>query len=163
MSAEISGKPGQLKPSVQTNYISQIAGFHWPDSNADGLSDGWVQSTGTGTPSIISGGGFTGNAQRFVHTTGTDTNFVYNTGINAVSGVTYNIKFKYKNNGSEWRGYLRYSNDRFVSSIPYSATVADASYNITATAATEIRICFSKPTGYGTSYLDIDELQVFKL
>ena len=47
----------------------------WVDTNTDGIADDWVQATGAGAPTIVTGNGFLGNAQRVNHVTGTQTLF----------------------------------------------------------------------------------------
>ncbi len=72
----------------------------WVDSNADGLADGWFKIASTrGVCSIVTGNGFTGNAQRYEADATTDYQGIYFPLAfigSAAIGKVYKLKFKYR-------------------------------------------------------------------
>jgi len=72
----------------------------WVDSNGDGVANTWVTFSIYPTiPSIVTGNGFTGNAQRVAENNAGDYAILYQTS-SFVSGSTYKISFKYRSNRS---------------------------------------------------------------
>ena len=77
-----------------------LNGSDFIDSNADGLADGWTKSANV-TASIVSGNGFSGNAQRFAAVALSDQGLL---GVLMVIGHSYNVSVKYRCTGV-WRFY----------------------------------------------------------
>ncbi|MCF7830858.1 LamG domain-containing protein [Candidatus Gracilibacteria bacterium] len=70
----------------------------WTDTNEDGLADGWTerQNSATGTPSIVTGNGFTGNAQRAYIDTVSAGNYQLYINSGAVQNHSYLLSLKYR-------------------------------------------------------------------
>ncbi len=137
----------------------------WEDTGApSGTADDWDLATGTGTPSIVTGNGFLGNAQRVPHVTGTITRFGQNTGVASENGKTYRITGKYRTDQANWRLYLRANVDLWVFALPVNTGSAAAfSYDVVATGVTNIFPSVYKISGGANSYIEIDELRVWQI
>jgi hypothetical protein len=76
------------------NDIGALIATDWVDSNADGLADGFTKVNGV--PSIVSGNGFSGNAQRI------DADVTVNTRLEKLSALnlstSYYYRFKHRSN-----------------------------------------------------------------
>lgn len=80
------------------NLISNS--FDWVDTNSDGIADGWQRNYGTENCSIVTGNGFTGNAQRMVATTGGTAQAISPTGITLAENTPYLLRFKYRSSNT---------------------------------------------------------------
>jgi len=151
---------------MTTSYVSIIPykrAFLWPDANSDGLGDGWTASAGAGSRSIVTGNGFSGRAQRFEHVAGTTTQTIYYTGITAIAGKTYIVKGKFRAGHTLWRIYLRSSSDWFTLSM--GARTGDAgafAFSVVAAGSTEIILNFLRVNAAVTSWLEVDEIELYK-
>jgi hypothetical protein len=157
-----------LVNQVVTNNVADVSlipyvnGFTWDDTNGDGTGNGWTDAGGTGVPTIVTGNGFTGNAQRIPHVNGGgNTQFYYNTGVVAAIGTSYKIRGKFRAGAANWRIYLRNTSDNMTLSMGVNAGNAiDFEYTLAATAATTIIINFLKLSAQVNDYLEIDEIKV---
>jgi hypothetical protein len=133
----------------------------WVDTDADGLADDWVHATGTGTNEIVTGNGFTGNAQRINHVTGTITRIRYDLGVDTIVGKTYTITAKYRNDVSGFRIYLRIGGDIFVSPLPTNTGDATTlEYSVVSSAVGPINCELYCHSAVANGYLEIDEILV---
>lgn len=91
-------QPDYTYTPVELSVNSGAEGLtDWVDSNSDGLADGW--SVVACSTSIVTGNGFTGNAQRLVATAGSSTAFIY--GLPTLYlGKSYTISGKYRSSKS---------------------------------------------------------------
>lgn len=121
----------------------------WVDTNTDGLADNWV-NTG-GTPSIITGSGFTGNAQKLVGVSG---NYLTSFQSPVATGKYVRVKFKYRSDGQ-----IRLSNLITALALPVN-TSTPVEVNIIAK-VTSAYLRYEIFTG-GT-YIEIDEAQIQEL
>ncbi len=146
------------------SLIPYVNGFDWPDDNADGIGNGWSKPVGAGTCSIVTGNGFTGNAQRVNHVTGTITQFRYSTGVNAESGATYRITGKFRAGAINWRIYLRTIADLFTDNLGVNTGNATSfSYDKVSTGTTAIIVNIYKTAASADDYLEVDEIRIIKL
>lgn len=139
----------------------------WVDTNTDGVADDWLHPSGIGTPSIVTGNGFIGNAQRLEHVNGANSYFEYRTGVTAEVGETYRCTGKIRNYSDgvqSWRLYLRTTSDILKNPIPDNTGNAIAfNYSVVATAATEIVLRFYMfNSGVTGDWFEIDELRLWK-
>lgn len=88
---ELSLKGNYSKTIPAQRYIAVPNAFAWVDTNGDGLGDSWAISGGT--PSIVTGNGFAGRAQRLVP--GAAIRSLRSTNI-VVKGAYYRIRFKWR-------------------------------------------------------------------
>ena len=140
----------------------------WVDTDTDGVADNWVHSSGVGTPSIVTGNGFVGNAQRLEHTNGTNSYLDYDTGVTAEVGKTYRITGKIRNYSDgvqPWRCYLRTTSDILKNPIPDNTGNAIAfDWSVVAAAATDIKLRFYMyRDGITGDWIEIDEVILYKL
>lgn len=86
---------------VELSVNSGAAGMtDWVDSNADGLADSWnVSSLSYTQPSIVTGNGFTGNAQRIYYIQNASAYHLY-FNFTTVVGRAYIFTFKYRSSKS---------------------------------------------------------------
>ena len=61
---------------VHNNLVADS--IDWADTNGDGVANSWIGSGASATFSIVTGNGFTGNAQR-VAAGATENTFIYQT------------------------------------------------------------------------------------
>ena len=97
----------------------------WVDSASDGLADDWSQ-TGVYTisPSIVTGNGFTGNAQRADEDNASNHAIIEHAGIkNLTAGKTYKLSLKYRSNTIFKLNYATGLN-----ALSFSANTGDAIY-----------------------------------
>ena len=97
----------EQQTSTGNNMITDGEGEKWRDDDSNGIGNGWSHAAGTGTPAIVTGNGFVGNAQKIEHVNGTTTQFQYNTGITGVIGQTVKLTLKYRLTGGSWQIYAR--------------------------------------------------------
>jgi len=137
----------------------------WVDSGApNGTADDWDQESGTGTPAIVTGNGFSGNAQRINHVTGTITRFSQSTGVTAENGETYRITGKWRAGAANWRIYLRTTSDVITNNMTVNTgNASDFQFDGVAGAAAEIVLTFYKHSEEASDYLEVDELRVWKI
>ena len=147
--------------STGNNVIVDSEGFRWDDNDVAGVGDGWSHYTGTGTPAIVTGNGFVGNAQQINHVNGANTGFSYSTGVNAINGQVYQVTGKFRADQTLWRLYLRTVSDSFTGDLGINTSdAASFSYTVTASATAEIILNFYQASANPTSYLEVDELEV---
>lgn len=151
------------RAAINEGLIPRVNGFDWHDSNADGIGNGWTKSSGAGACQIITGNGFTGNAQQINHILDTETSFYYSTGVNRTVGKSYKIKLKYRTNSGNWRIYLGLSDELVVSSLAYNdGAAASVEYTIVSSRSTEAILQFRRLSEYANSYIEIDEVQLIE-
>jgi hypothetical protein len=150
---------------LDTSLIPYVNGFTWNDANSDGTGDGWTDAGGSGVPSIVTGNGFTGNAQRIPHVSGGgNTQFRYATGVTASIGTSYKIRGKFRAGATSWRIYMRGTSDPMTLNMgANTGNAIDFTYTLAATAATEIIINFYKTSVLANDYLEIDDIRVHAL
>lgn len=95
-------QPDYIYIPLELSTNSGAAGMtDWVDSNSDGLADGWGGGYGLETYSIVTGNGFTGNAQRVVASTSSNNNCIRLVSTPAfILGRTYKVSFKYRSSGN---------------------------------------------------------------
>jgi hypothetical protein len=99
----------------------------WVDSDSDGVANEWWVGWG-GTPSIVTGNGFTGNAQRFANATWSN-GLVY-WGNPPVDTKKYQLNFKYRSNKPI--RILTSTSDQIFGTVPANeGNAISASINIT--------------------------------
>mgnify|MGYP003132264885 CR=1 FL=1 len=129
-------------------------GSDWTDSNGDGLADDWG---GANNPSIVTGNGFTGNAQRDEGSGGSGATLqLYNTGI-MEAGKTYFISLKYRAS-NEWIFYTNGGGTVVQSNI--SANTGNAieyTKYVVGQGNGEVRFVIASGAG---KYLEIDDVSV---
>lgn len=69
----------------------------WIDTNTDGLADNWTSNHGTNIFTIVTGNGFTGNAQRFQKTS-SNLRYVTSDPFSVSNGSMCKFSFKYRTN-----------------------------------------------------------------
>lgn len=128
----------------------------WVDSNSDGLADSWLfYSTGTGTKSIVTGNGFTGNAQRFGCTESGKVTELYQY-YAFVTGQEYLISLKYRTNNELFHLQLGTS---MSSNLPVNTGDAQL-FSCTIMAAETTMFEILAIDGIADTYLDVDEISI---
>ncbi|MGN6645029.1 MAG: LamG domain-containing protein [Cytophaga sp.] len=89
---ELSLKCDYRKGVPAQRYIIVPNAFAWVDSNGDGLGDFWL--IGGGTPSIVTGNGFAGRAQRLV--AGAAARILRNLNSIVTKGAYYRLRFRWR-------------------------------------------------------------------
>ncbi len=150
----------EQQTSIGNNFITDGEGEKWADDNSDGVANGWVHSSGTGTPAIVTGNGFVGNAQKIDHVTATQTDFNYTPGGNTVNGQTYQLSIKYRSDISV-QIYLRTDSDAFTADLAINTGDAITwTATVDATAAAAIILNFRMLSGTANGYIEIDEVEL---
>ena len=101
------------------SYVS-ITNSDFSGTSTGGLADGWTADNGIS--SIVTGNGFTGNAQRQV-ADGTSQSSLH-TNITFKANSTYKISFKYR--ASNGIAFVSYDGDQASSAKTFSANTSDA-------------------------------------
>ena len=124
----------------------------WVDSNADGLADDFFVTNAT--PTIVTGNGFIGNAQRIV-TISASTCYINLNGSNLITGKQYRVTGKYRSSNQ-----LSFNNAIDVTEAlpPNTADAISFSRYGIAVVNGDIRI-YMASAGVG-DWLEIDELSV---
>lgn len=154
-----------INQAVTNNVTNRVKnsglGTDWVDSNSDGVADGWTKQTGAGTHQIVTGNGFTGNAQRINHVTGTMTQFQYYDAVNDVtSGKTYNVTGKYRASVG-CRIYLRGTADALTLNMgTNTGNAASFTFTAAATATQDLRLNFYILAATASGYVEIDEVRL---
>jgi hypothetical protein len=132
------------------NAIGALITTDWNDSNSDGLADGWTKHA-SAIPSIVTGNGFSGNAQRIDAGASSQHLDISNV---LIAGYTNRITFKYRADQS----FRLYTN--------VQAEAIDLNIAINTGDAIEYTIDFDVVTGtnlrfYATAaqYIEIDEVE----
>lgn len=155
---------------VDTSIIPYVNGFEWTDDDSDGYGNGWSKRPGgLGSGSIVTGNGFTGNAQRFTHVSGAISRLQYVTVLSTAIGATYRLRGKYRAGAGSWRIYLTGTTQPFT--FDMGDNIGDAiefDYSLTTTAIATIILTFYKAFDlYGSAladdYIEIDEIRLHKL
>lgn len=136
----------------------------WTDSNSDGVADDWTFASGGGACSIVTGNGFTGNAQQITHVNGTLTSVTYNTGAGTES-ADYRLIMKYRASTASWRIYIKGTTQYFTLNLP--AVTGNAQYVAMeanfAVGPANLVLNFYRLSGAANSTLQIDEVYLKKL
>jgi len=111
--AIIKGDPTTAGAEILTN-CGAAGQTDWVDSNSDGVADNVLMGSGAdlSTGSIVTGNGFTGNAQRCVENNAVDRAFV-RIEANIVANKRYLLQFKYRCNSALGSG-----TSSFIYSVP---------------------------------------------
>jgi hypothetical protein len=136
-------------------------GTDWIDTDGDGVADDCVFVGGAGVCSIVTGNGFTGNAQRLTHVNGTSSRIYLDTGVDAIVGKTYKISGKYRAGAANWRIYLRSSAN--TATLNMGANTGDAisfSYIVTADDSSNITSTFYKVSSEASDWIEVDEVLI---
>ncbi len=148
---ELSVKGDSRKGIAVQRTITVANAFDWVDTNGDGLADSWTISGGT--PSIITGGGFPGRAQR-LDATGTNRTLRTTSTVMVVKGEYYRIRFKWRSGNMNFRlGGVNYISlgSNTGSAIAYDGIhYADANGSIQFLAAT-------------SDFVEIDEVELWEI
>ena len=88
--------PASVKSTLGSELVANAT--DWTDSNSDGLADNWSdQYSGKLDYSIVTGNGFTGNAQRFeVNDVAGSDRAIRTSATVFTSGTLYKVSFKYR-------------------------------------------------------------------
>jgi len=139
-----------------SNVVS--SGRNWPDTNTDGLADIWT--TLNGVPSIVTGNGFGGNAQRLFADVTVNTILLQN--ITLEVGVEYKVSFSYRaNNGVQpyiWDGAAH-----TISALTNTGNALEASYTFIATGTSgQLRFYVRSSGGNAQAgdYIEVDNVKV---
>jgi len=130
----------------------------WVDSNSDGLADNWNDSYGTASKSIVTGNGFTGNAQRFSLTSGTYMALFGFSGTFHL-GKTYTVSFKYRSS----KGFTLYNWNSEAIGAPAGNTGNAISVTYQYTPSVELSGWFYPFMGSatpGVDWYEFDEISV---
>jgi hypothetical protein len=176
-----SSKPKMTASSIETGLIgywpldsaSEVMGNNlvsnsgtvgttdWVDSNTDGLADSWSMLT-YGTPSIVTGNGFSGNAQRMYM--GENGNGVLFANLALTAGKTYRVTYLYRSNNGiapyVWDG----ATGGAYSILTNTGNALRASFTFTSTSSAggTLRFYVRSSVGNGQTgdYIEIDEVSV---
>ena len=129
------------------------------DTNEDGWADGYYASgSSTVTPSLITGNGFTNNAQQVIEQVGGNIYF-HNNGLNGLTtGVTYKISFNYTASANF---LLRYSSGQSAGAVATNTGTAQYGDFIFTHAGYHTNMYFRCDDSYGT--VQISDLKVVSL
>ena len=123
----------------------------WPDTDLNGVGNHFSVIRAVG--SIVTGNGFTGNAQRFVMNGGETNSFIRPEKFTYTSAVVYRTKFKYRTDG-----YLQIVGGFTIPNIP--ANTGDAiEFEYIGSSVSSVKLviyCY----GSGGTYAEIDELSM---
>ena len=136
----------QLGDNIITNGGASGA-TDWVDTNADGVADGFTSTNVSGC-SIVTGNGFTGNAQRLEHDGASG-----QLGFTVVSGQAYNMSFKY-------RGEYLYMSGALPTGLLANVTGDATSYSVTFVAASASAAFSCTSSG---RWGEIDELELIPI
>lgn len=129
----------------------------WVDSDGDGLAD-YFTIFGDLTPTIVTGNGFNGNAQRFECNNSGNTHYVVSQTYLEMGVNEYILSFKYRSN-VQWS----IGNFLYVNNIPVNTGDAvEVSYRLTSLEAvvpSSFRL-FYETSGQIGSWIEIDELSL---
>jgi hypothetical protein len=140
------------------NEIGALITTDWKDSNSDGLADGY-SGWADNTYSIVTGNGFTGNAQRYESTAGVDLLRISIPSIALDTDVLVYAKIKYRTNRSDIKIY------NGVGASTLSVNTGDAIYNeveLTPSsdyAGISLRIGMNSGLPNIGDYVEIDEVE----
>ena len=129
----------------------------WIDSNSDGLADEFYGKAGSwSTPAceIITGGGFSGNAQRMNPAALGARVFHSLLGSGLVAGHSYRFRFKLKSNNN-FRLYTKSSAELIISQNSTNEVLTTITCYYTVTTGTNL--CFY---GGSAGYFEIDEFEI---
>jgi hypothetical protein len=150
---ELSIKGNYHKAIPSQRYINVPNAFAWVDTNGDGLGDSWTL-VGGGTPSIVTGNGFAGRAQRVA--SGASVRGLRNNTILITKGTYYRLRFR-------WRAgiNLQLRLGGTATFISLGANTGNAVfYDNILQASTSAYIQFQIPAG---DYMEISEVELWEL
>lgn len=164
----LAGDPCAEFINLVTNSGGMIDGVlcdtDWTDTNLDGVADDWTFASGAGACSIVTGNGFSGNAQRITHVNGTTTSFTYNTGP-GVESADYKITMKYRASVTGWRIYIKGTTINFTLTLPINVgDAAEVTYTTNfGVGAANLVLNFYALSGATNRWLEIDEVILIQL
>lgn len=133
----------------------------WTDDSGDGLANSWQNIYPSGvTTSIVTGNGFTGNAQR-IEAVGGVTILLATSSFIVTSGKTYELTFKYRgtNNGGAYSLMVGYGNFAFIAALNNNTgNCISKTFRFTATSTSYLSF-YDYITAAG-AYIEIDEVSL---
>lgn len=145
-----------LAGSVFAQYGPNITlnSYDWVDTDENGLADSWLQPSGDAvTYSIVTGNGFSGNAQRGVENNAIDYSSIRPVGENFINGTEYFFRVKYRSNN-----LFRIRNPAASTLVSSAANTGNAAlYEVKVTANHAGNYFYFSVSGANGYWFEIDE------
>lgn len=147
-------------------YGSNLAtnGTNWTDSNGDGLADNTNKGAASGTniATIVTGNGFSGNAQRLEVTADGSDHYLEIANTSMTSGKAYKVSFKYRANSGIVGS--RGANQDFSTTLPANAgNAVSKTFYFISNGTGNLRFYMRRNSTYAVlagDYIEIDDISI---
>lgn len=136
----------------------------WVDSNEDGTADNWTNlNESKNQASIVTGNGFTGNAQRNENLSASVSSYIRSDPFPVENGAVYEISFKYRASDSIAVLLILDTSFNIIKTVNMGLNIGNAILKTDTFTATDSQLIFQfypGLTGAIGDYVEIDELEL---